>query len=106
MHTSARDHRLPRRDPDLSRKIYSRLLCSGPAQPLTTAGEELDDRDRDLDHDLSDVCIFVTVAKLCALVDGGGVLRVVTTRSFFLPLKPFFFFFSGREALFYRAISA
>ena len=38
------------------------LYCANPAQPLTTAGEELDD----LDHDLSEVCFFVaqTVSPL------------------------------------------
>ena len=30
----------------------SDLCCAGLVQPLTTAGEELDD----LDHDLSDLC--------------------------------------------------
>ena len=30
---------------------------AGPAQPLTTAGEELDDLDHDL-SDLSEVCTF------------------------------------------------
>ena len=34
------------------------LFCAGPAQPLTTAGEELDDLQYTdhIDHDLSDLC--------------------------------------------------
>ena len=70
----------PLHDPDLSRQVYSRsciydlscgrvgvaysassstcipeldMYCTGPAQPLTTAGEEL----YDLDHDLSDLSV-------------------------------------------------
>ena len=32
------------------------LYYNVPVQPLTTAIEELDDLDDDLDHDLSEVC--------------------------------------------------
>ena len=34
------------------------LYCADPSsQPLTTAGEELDRQDHDLDHDLSDLSL-------------------------------------------------
>ena len=35
------------------------LCYADPAQPLTTAGDELDDLDHDL-SDLSEVCIWIT----------------------------------------------
>ena len=33
------------------------VYYADPAQPLTTAGEELDHLDHDLDHDLSDLSV-------------------------------------------------
>ena len=54
------------------------MYYADPAQPLTTANEELDD----LDHDLREVCtIFAAHVPHCAGEDRlfqGGVLPIVS----------------------------